>query len=66
MDRVLQGVTAEEILSACDEHTLSTGGGSGADTGLANPAVHLFRGLRHRNLAAIRHAAQVIILTYFC
>ncbi|ENN72804.1 hypothetical protein YQE_10608, partial [Dendroctonus ponderosae] len=26
--------------------------------GLANPAVHFFRGLRHRNLSAIRHATQ--------
>ncbi|KAH7985738.1 hypothetical protein HPB52_025428 [Rhipicephalus sanguineus] len=25
---------------------------------MTNPAVHLFRGLRHRNMAAIRHAAQ--------
>lgn len=47
------------MLSACDEHIVAAGGGSGADTGLANPAIHLFRGLRHRNLAAIRHAAQV-------
>lgn len=26
--------------------------------GLSNPAVHFFRGLRHRNLNAIRHATQ--------
>ncbi|XP_042231958.1 WD repeat-containing protein 7-like isoform X8 [Homarus americanus] len=61
LDRVLQGVTAEEVLGACDEHSTAPGsgsGGAGSDTGLANPAVHLFRGLRHRNLAAIRHAAQ--------
>ncbi|XP_064096982.1 WD repeat-containing protein 7-like isoform X3 [Macrobrachium nipponense] len=62
LDRVLQGVTAEEVLGACDEHLASTGAGGsgsgGSDAGLANPAVHLFRGLRHRNLAAIRHAAQ--------
>lgn len=25
---------------------------------MTNPAIHFFRGLRHRNLAAIRHAAQ--------
>lgn len=61
LDRVLQGVTAEEVLGACDEHSASPGsgsGGAGSEAGLANPAVHLFRGLRHRNLAAIRHAAQ--------
>ncbi|KAK4313733.1 hypothetical protein Pmani_014954 [Petrolisthes manimaculis] len=62
LDRVLQGVTAEEVLGACDEHVAGHGGGASAgadsETGLANPAVHLFRGLRHRNLAAIRHAAQ--------
>ena len=56
MDRVLQGISAEEVLYACDENqaVLSTG-----DVGLANPAVHFFRGLRHRNLSAIRHATQV-------
>ncbi|XP_042885895.1 WD repeat-containing protein 7-like isoform X3 [Penaeus japonicus] len=60
LDRVLQGVTAEEVLGACDEHSAApgSGAGGGSDAGLANPAVHLFRGLRHRNLAAIRHAAQ--------
>ncbi|XP_069954454.1 WD repeat-containing protein 7 isoform X5 [Cherax quadricarinatus] len=61
LDRVLQGVTAEEVLGACDEHLTASGSGSGgasSEAGLANPAVHLFRGLRHRNLAAIRHAAQ--------
>ncbi|KAK8379486.1 hypothetical protein O3P69_019416 [Scylla paramamosain] len=61
LDRVLQGVTAEEVLGACDEHSTASGGGAGgagSEVGLANPAVHLFRGLRHRNLAAIRHAAQ--------
>ncbi|CAL4059561.1 unnamed protein product [Meganyctiphanes norvegica] len=57
LDRVLQGVTAEEVLGAGDEHQPQSGT-SGSDTGLANPAVHLFRGLRHRNIAAIRHAAQ--------
>lgn len=62
LDRVVTGVVAEEILAACDE----SGGGGGmaggeGQTGLANPAIHLLRGLRHRNLAAIRHAAQVRI-----
>lgn len=52
LDRVLQGLSAEEVLSACDEHTGHPG------ERMTNPAVHLFRGLRHRNMAAIRHAAQ--------
>jgi WD40 repeat protein len=51
LDRVLHGIIAEEILSACDENITTTG------DRLTNPAIHLFRGLRHRNLAAIRHAA---------
>ncbi|XP_049524738.1 WD repeat-containing protein 7 isoform X2 [Dermacentor silvarum] len=52
LDRVLQGLAAEEVLSACDEYTGHPG------ERMTNPAVHLFRGLRHRNMAAIRHAAQ--------
>ena len=52
LDRVVQGINAEEILAACDEHAISTSGDK-----LTNPALHLLRGLRHRNLAAIRHAA---------
>ncbi|XP_037873541.1 WD repeat-containing protein 7 isoform X1 [Bombyx mori] len=63
LDRVLHGMIAEEVLAACDE-TLSDdlGGsmssGSGDLQGLANPAVHFFRGLRHRNLTAMRAATQ--------
>lgn len=47
-------------MNACDEHAGETGGSSGStsDMGLANPAVHFFRGLRHRNFNAIRHATQ--------
>lgn len=52
LDRVVTGITADEILAACDDHTISTSGGK-----LSNPAVHLIRGMRARNLAAIRHAA---------
>lgn len=52
MDRYAQGLSAEEILNACDENVVSS-----ADR-MTNPAIHFFRGLRHRNLAAIRHAAQ--------
>ncbi|XP_050297450.1 WD repeat-containing protein 7 isoform X3 [Anthonomus grandis grandis] len=55
LDRVLQGIAAEEVLYACEENEDA---GSSSDMGLANPAVHFFRGLRHRNLSAIRHATQ--------
>ncbi|KAL2738736.1 WD repeat-containing protein 7 isoform X1 [Vespula squamosa] len=60
LDRVLHGIIAEEVLFACDENTMTTAGGTaaGGELGLANPAVHFFRGLRHRNLSAIRHATQ--------
>lgn len=53
------GILAEEVLSACDENSNdSSPHGSTSEMGLANPAVHFFRGLRHRNLNAIRHATQ--------
>ncbi|XP_067003219.2 WD repeat-containing protein 7 isoform X2 [Anabrus simplex] len=55
LDRVLQGINAEEVLYACDENTTTASMG---EVGLANPAIHFFRGLRHRNLSAIRHATQ--------
>lgn len=58
LDRVLNGVLAEEVLYACDETSSSPNAVSGTDMGLANPAIHFFRGLRHRNLSAIRHATQ--------
>ncbi|XP_060537415.1 WD repeat-containing protein 7 isoform X2 [Cylas formicarius] len=54
LDRVLQGIAAEEVLYACEEEHEATN----SEVGLANPAVHFFRGLRHRNLSAIRHATQ--------
>ncbi|XP_076268921.1 WD repeat-containing protein Rbcn-3B isoform X2 [Rhynchophorus ferrugineus] len=53
LDRVLQGIAAEEVLYACEENEEAS-----SEMGLANPAVHFFRGLRHRNLSAIRHATQ--------
>ncbi|KAK4884672.1 hypothetical protein RN001_000943 [Aquatica leii] len=56
LDRVLQGIAAEEVLYACDENESSYN--TSSEVGLANPAVHFFRGLRHRNLSAIRHATQ--------
>ncbi|XP_072937489.1 WD repeat-containing protein 7 isoform X3 [Epargyreus clarus] len=61
LDRVLHGMIAEEVLAACDETLAddlggSMSAGSGDLQGLANPAVHFFRGLRHRNLTAMRAA----------
>ncbi len=54
LDRVVYGSSAEEILSACDEHaTINLSDNVGS-----NPALHFFRGLRHRNLAAIKLATQ--------
>ncbi|XP_044738320.1 WD repeat-containing protein 7 isoform X3 [Chrysoperla carnea] len=58
LDRVLNGILAEEVLYACDETSSSSNAVPGTDIGLANPAIHFFRGLRHRNLSAIRHATQ--------
>ncbi|XP_049882434.1 WD repeat-containing protein 7 [Pectinophora gossypiella] len=62
LDRVLHGMIAEEVLAACDETVADDLGGavagSGDLQGLANPAVHFFRGLRHRNLNAMRAATQ--------
>lgn len=59
LDRVVHGMSAEEILNACDE-SISVVPNTFQEGGLANPAVHFFRGLKHRNIAAIRHAALVI------
>ncbi len=72
LERVLQGTLAEDVLSACEDGSgteglvggggsgaaAGAGGGAGTEMGMANPAVHFFRGLRHRNVAAMRHAAQ--------
>lgn len=60
LDRVLHGMLAEEVLMACDENTAEATAScsSTSEMGLANPAVHFFRGLRHRNMQAIRHATQ--------
>ncbi|UXI18302.1 Charged multivesicular body protein 5 [Sarcoptes scabiei] len=52
LDRVLHGMAADEVLNLCDGASTNTMGDR-----FVNPAVHLFRGLRHRNLAAIRQAA---------
>ena len=55
LDRVVHGHVAEDILSACDEHAITVNVGENVG---ANAALHFFRGLRHRNLAAIKLAAQ--------
>ena len=55
LDRVVHGHVAEDILAACDEHTVTVNVG---DSVGSNAALHFFRGLRHRNLAAIKLAAQ--------
>ncbi|XP_053212301.1 WD repeat-containing protein 7-like isoform X2 [Panonychus citri] len=51
LDRVVQGMLADDILSACDDHQAASN-----EDRLTNPAIHLFRGLKSRNLDAIRHA----------
>ena len=56
-------MSAEEILNACDESVSIVP--SFHEGGLANPAVHFFRGLKHRNISAIRHAALVNLFTDF-
>lgn len=54
LDRVVHGTVADDILAACDENaTISLSDNVGS-----NPALHFFRGLRHRNLAAIKLATQ--------
>lgn len=40
LDRVLQGIAAEEVLYACEEHESTN---ASSEVGLANPAVHFFR-----------------------
>ncbi|KAJ8967330.1 hypothetical protein NQ317_001264 [Molorchus minor] len=54
-DRNIPGIPAEEVLYACEENEANN---ATTEVGLANPAVHFIRGLRHRNLSAIRHATQ--------
>ncbi|XP_023324405.1 WD repeat-containing protein 7 isoform X4 [Eurytemora carolleeae] len=61
LDRVVSGMAAQDILEACDEGSGGGAGGGGAGGGeanLANPALGLLRGIRHRNLAAIKMATQ--------
>lgn len=62
LDRVLHGMLAEEVLMVCDEQVADdascTTASSNSEMGMANPAVHFFRGLKSRNMNAIRHATQ--------
>lgn len=59
LDRVLHGMLANEVLKACDEQTDdSSAGSSHTDSSMVNPAVHFFRGIKHRNLSAIKNATQ--------
>ena len=52
-------MAAQDILEACDEGSGGGGGGAGGgEANLANPALGLLRGIRHRNLAAIKMATQ--------
>lgn len=51
LDRIVQGMLADDILSACDDHQAASN-----EDRLTNPAIHLFRSLRSRNLDAIKHA----------
>ncbi|XP_055328610.1 WD repeat-containing protein 7-like isoform X2 [Paramacrobiotus metropolitanus] len=57
LDRVVQGSAAEDIMKACDEQ-LGEAGGFGEDIA-ANPTLHLFRALKHRNMDAARQAAKL-------
>ena len=54
LDRVVHGTAAEEILAACDEEATF----NLSETVGSNAAVHFFRGLRHRNLAAMKLATK--------
>lgn len=48
--KVLQGLAAEETLASCDESVV-------AKEEHTNPAIELFKGLKHGNLVAIKNAA---------
>merc|ERR1719189_296737 len=60
LDRVVSGMSAQDVLEACDEEVAGVTGTAGAqsEANLANPALGLLRGIRHRNMAAIKMATQ--------
>jgi len=58
LDRVVTGMAAQDVLEACEESLEGAGGTASNESSLANPALGLLRGIRHRNLAAIRKATQ--------
>ena len=51
LDRVVHGVTAEDILHACDQKQIVT-------TDVTNPHISLAQALKRRNLATFRNMAQ--------
>ena len=54
LDRVVHGVTAEEIISACDEKSETTTNLSN----LTNPTISITQAFRRHNLATFRNFAQ--------
>ena len=60
LDRVVSGMSAQDVLEACDEEVAGVTGTAGtqSEANLANPALGLLRGIRHRNMAAIKMATQ--------
>jgi hypothetical protein len=53
LDRVVHGVTAEEILDACDEKMDASAGER-----LSNPTISIAQAVRRHNLATFRHMAN--------
>ncbi|XP_063439339.1 WD repeat-containing protein 7-like isoform X1 [Mytilus trossulus] len=51
LDRVVHGITAEDILSNCDENAMPV-------DGLVNPNITLSQALKRRNLATFKNLAQ--------
>merc|ERR1719189_3161383 len=60
LDRVVSGMSAQDVLEACDEEVagVTSTPGAQSEANLANPALGLLRGIRHRNMAAIKMATQ--------
>jgi hypothetical protein len=53
LDRVVHGITAEEILDACDEKMDASAGER-----LSNPTISIAQAVRRHNLATFRHMAN--------